>query len=80
MTAEGFLSPQSAESWIYVYFFSFLVCFQSLTFKNVNIEPRLSVCVSLASDFSETIEVIIIKLGTVIITASDMLMQHVLVI
>ena len=36
------------------------------------------VCVSLASDSSETIEVMIIKLGTV--TASDMLLHHVLII
>ena len=35
-------------------------------------------CLSLASDFSESIEVIIIKFGTV--TASDMIMYHVLVI
>ena len=35
------------------------------------------VCVSLVSDSSETIEVIIIKLGTV--TTSDMLMHHVLI-
>ena len=39
---------------------------------------RVSVCVPLASDFSETIEVIIIKLGT--ITASDKLMHHMLII
>ena len=38
----------------------------------------VSVCVSLASDSSETIEVIIIKLGTV--TALDMLMHQVLII
>ena len=38
----------------------------------------LSVCVSLASDFSETIEVTIVKLGTV--TASDMGMLHLLII
>ena len=36
------------------------------------------VCVSFASDSSETIEVIIMKLGTV--TASDMRMHHVLII
>ena len=35
-------------------------------------------CVSLATDFSESIEVIISKLGTV--TASDMIMHHVLII
>ena len=35
-------------------------------------------CVSLANDSSETIEVIIIKLGTV--TASDTLMHHILII
>ena len=39
---------------------------------------QLCVCVSLASDFLETDEVIIIKLGTV--SASDMLMHHVLII
>ena len=38
----------------------------------------LSVCASLESDSSETIEVIIIKLGTV--TASDMVRHHVLII
>ena len=38
---------------------------------------RACVCVSFASDSSETIEVIIIELGTV--TASDMLMHHVLI-
>ena len=38
----------------------------------------LSVFVSLASDSSETVEVIIIKFGTV--TASDMTMHHVLII
>ena len=38
----------------------------------------VSVCVSLASNSLETIEVIIIKLGTV--TASDMVMHHVLII
>ena len=36
------------------------------------------VCLSLASDSSETVEVIIMKLSTV--TASDMRMQHVLII
>ena len=39
---------------------------------------RAGVCVPLASESSETIEVTIIKLGTV--TASDMLMYHVLII
>ena len=38
----------------------------------------LSVCVSLANDSSETINVIIIKFGTV--TASDMQMHHVLIV
>ena len=38
----------------------------------------VSVCVSLASDFSETVEVIVVKLGT--LTASDMKMHHVLII
>ena len=37
----------------------------------------VSVCVSLASDFSETIEVIIINLDTV--TASHMVVHHVLI-
>ena len=37
----------------------------------------LTVCVSLASDSLETIEVIIIKHGTV--TASDMRMHHMLI-
>ena len=35
------------------------------------------VCVPIASDSQETIEVVIIKLGTV--TASDMIMHHVLI-
>ena len=35
-------------------------------------------CVSLARDFAETVEVIIVKLGMV--TASDMIMHHVLII
>ena len=39
---------------------------------------RVYVCVSLTSDSSETIEVIILKRGTV--TASDMLMHHILII
>ena len=38
----------------------------------------LSVCLSLASDSSEAIKVIIIKFGMV--TASDMIMHHVLII
>ena len=36
------------------------------------------VCVSLASESSETVEVIIVNLGTVI--ASDMIMHHVLIV
>ena len=36
----------------------------------------LCVCVSLASDFTETVEVIIVNLG--VVTASDMRMHHVL--
>ena len=38
----------------------------------------VSVCVSFATDPSETIEVIIVKLGMV--TASDTVMHHVLII
>ena len=38
----------------------------------------MCVCVSLAGDSSETVEVIIVKLGTV--TASDTKMHHVLII
>ena len=38
----------------------------------------LSVCVSLASDSSEAIKVIIVKLGMV--TASDMIMHHMLLL
>ena len=38
----------------------------------------LSVCPSPASDSSETVEVVIVKLGTV--TASDMIMHHVIII
>ena len=50
-----------------------------LDFENsFNIEDPESVCVSPASDSSETIEVIIIKLGMV--TSSDMVMHHVLII
>ena len=44
-------------------------------FANVNVE---SLCVSLASNSSETVEVIIVKLGTV--TASYMIMHHMLII
>ena len=50
-------------------------CVRACLYVNVSV----CVCVSLASDSSETIEVIIIiKLGTV--TASDMVMHHVLMI
>ena len=38
---------------------------------------RMCLCVSLASDSSKTVEVIIVKLGTV--TASDVVMHHVLI-
>ena len=38
----------------------------------------VSVCVSLASDSSETVEVIIVKLSTM--TTSDMRMHHMLII
>ena len=38
----------------------------------------VSVCVSLASNSSETVEVIIVKLGTM--TTSDMRMHHMLII
>ena len=53
--------------------------FSSLTLKNFNIRfPEcVHVCLSLASGSSETIQVIIIKLGKV--TASDMKMHHVLI-
>ena len=44
----------------------------------VCVRPCMRVCVSLESDFSETIEAINIKLGTV--TASDMLLHRVLTI
>ena len=47
-------------------------------FKIDETKVCLSVCVSLASDSLETVEVIIIKLGAV--TTSDMLMHHVLII
>ena len=50
-------------------------------FANVNVEPRLCVCVCvcvIANDSSETVEVIIVKLGTD--TTSDMGMHHVLII
>ena len=46
--------------------------------KHFNVHDPESVCVSLASDSSETVEVIIIELGMVI--ASDMVMHHVLII
>ena len=46
---------------------------------NFNVDDKsLSVCVFLASDTSESIEVTIINLGTV--TASEMLMHHMLII
>ena len=41
---------------------------------------RACVCVSLASDFSETVEVIIVKFEMVTLTVSDMRMRHVLII
>ena len=40
------------------------------------VDEQKAVCLSLASDSSETIEVIIITLGTM--TASDVIMHHVL--
>ena len=52
-----------------------------MTLKKFKIDKaKVSVCVyvSFANDSSETVEVIIIKLGTV--TASDMRMHHVLII
>ena len=56
----------------------FFVCKVVSDFAKFYIDdPSLSVCVSLASDSSETIE-ITVKLGTV--TASDMLMHHLLTI
>ena len=45
---------------------------------SVRVCACVSVCVSLASDSSETINVIIIKRGTM--TASDMIMHHVFII
>ena len=60
-------------------------CFQLTTFDKFKIDGAkvcpcvcVCVCVCVTSDSSETIKVIIIKLGTV--TASDMLMHHVLII
>ena len=60
------------------------VCKVVSKFANFNVDDReslyvrLSVCLSLASDSSETIEVIIIQLGTM--TASDIRMHHLLII
>ena len=59
-------------------------CFQRLStlnkFKSKTDDPKsmcVCMCLSLASDSSETIEVTIIKLGTV--TASEIRMHHVLI-
>ena len=51
---------------------------KSSEFDKVNIAKAISVCVSFASHSAETIEVIIVKLGTV--TASDMGMHHMSII
>ena len=53
--------------------------FAKQTFRKIT-DPSLSVCVclSLASNSSETVKVIVIKLGTV--TASDMRIHHMLII
>ena len=56
----------------------FFFLFQKVEDKGPRVCVCLSVCVSLASDSLETIEVIIINLGMV--TASDMVMHHVLII
>ena len=58
--------------------FVFKVAYDLEKFKIDDIKVCLIVCVSLASDSLETIEVIIIKLG--IGTASDMVMHHMLII
>ena len=47
-------------------------------FVETDLAVGLSVCLSLASDSSETVEVIIINPGTM--TASDMRMHHVLIV
>ena len=66
---------------------SLFVCKVVSDYAHFNVDdPSLSVCLSvflsvsvfLASDSSETVEIIIIKLGTV--TASDMVMHHVFII
>ena len=60
---------------------SFIVCKSNFNTDDpslcvcVSVCVCLFVCVSLASDFSETVEVIIVKLGTV--TASDVTMHHI---
>ena len=53
-------------------------CLQSNFANVIEDDLRLSVCVSLASDSLETIEVTNIHLGMV--TASDMVMHHVLIV
>ena len=57
-----------------VFLESFLFSFQSLDFEKVNTDEA-AVCLWLASDSSEAIEVIIVKLGTA--TASDTRMHYV---
>ena len=52
--------------------------FEKIQEAKVHLSQCQSVCVSLTSDSSKTIKVIIIKLGMV--TASDMVMHHVLII
>ena len=61
------------------------MCFLKTTLKTFKVDETkvclsvcLSVCASLASDSSESIEVIIIKLG--LVTASDMVMHYVFII
>ena len=62
-------------------FFLEICIFECLLFLEIKIEEPKSmcvcvcVCVSLASDASETIEVIVIKLS--IVSASDMVMHHI---
>ena len=61
----------------YMKLYIFVVC--KANFKEDNQDwVSVCLCLSLASDSSETIKVIIIKFGTV--TASDMIMHHVLII
>ena len=71
------MSAQLWSPWWHPWFL-FSKVIKGLRHRRPWICVHVSVCVSLTSDASETIEAIIIKLG--LITASDMMMHHMLII